>query len=331
MTKPSLSRRIVLAGAASAAILGLSAAAHAETKWDLPVAWPPGNFHTKNAVAFAAAVGKATNGELKITVHPGGALGLKGPETLRAVRDGIVSIAEMNAPQQVGDAPYFGIEALPFVIDDYKQLRELHNKIRPEYDKIAAQFKQKILYMTPWPTQYIYSKVKIASLADLKGIKIRTTDKNASSMATSLGMVPVQMPFADVVPSLASGALGAVTTSATSGVDGKFWEFLKHMLATNHLWSSNMVTVNLDAFNKLPPAQRAALEKVGKDLEPTFWQASAAEDTKNRKILAEKGMVITELTPAMKAEMKKLTASVTDDFIKQVGGTSAAILAPFRK
>ena len=38
----------------------LPALAQAQTKWDLPAAYGPSNFHTDNLVQFAADVDKAT-------------------------------------------------------------------------------------------------------------------------------------------------------------------------------------------------------------------------------------------------------------------------------
>jgi hypothetical protein len=43
--------------------------AHAQTKWDLPAAYPAGNFHSVNLQEFANDVDKASGGKLKITVH----------------------------------------------------------------------------------------------------------------------------------------------------------------------------------------------------------------------------------------------------------------------
>ena len=77
---------------------------------DLATVWPDGNFHTTNAKAFAEEVGKATGGEVKITVQAGGSLGFKGPEQLRAVRDGLVPLADILNIQQIGDEPMLGAE-----------------------------------------------------------------------------------------------------------------------------------------------------------------------------------------------------------------------------
>src|SRR5256885_7781332 len=65
----------------------------ATASWDLSTVWPDGNFHTHNAMAFADADKKQTEGAGNITVKAGGQLGFKGPEHPRAVRDGLVPLA----------------------------------------------------------------------------------------------------------------------------------------------------------------------------------------------------------------------------------------------
>jgi TRAP-type C4-dicarboxylate transport system substrate-binding protein len=59
----------------------------AQTKWDLPAAYPATNFHTENLQQFANDVDKATGGKLKITVHANASL-FKAPEIKRAVQGG---------------------------------------------------------------------------------------------------------------------------------------------------------------------------------------------------------------------------------------------------
>ena len=59
---------------AALALAGTAFAAAAQTKWDLPAAYPATNYHTENLVQFAGDVDKATGGKLKITVHANGSL-----------------------------------------------------------------------------------------------------------------------------------------------------------------------------------------------------------------------------------------------------------------
>lgn len=315
----------VLAGSTIA-----GASAFAQTQWDLAIAWPPANFHTKNAIAFAQAVDKATAGQVKITVHPGGALGLKGPETMRAVRDRIVPVAEFSAPQQVGDAPLLAVETLPYLVDSYEQLRTLHDLVLPEYDKVFARFGQKRLYMVPWSTQYLFTKKAIANAADAKDIKVRVTDRMTSDLIKGVGMVPVQMTFADMIPALASGGLDGITTSASTAVDSRLWEFVQHAYQTSHVWSSNVLTVNLAAWNKLPADQRAAIEKVARDMEPGFWNVSREDDAKAAATLRERGMRIEPAPAALNAELKKVSQVMWQDYAKRTGAPVPALLEAYR-
>ena len=309
--------RIFAFAAACALGLGVSAAL-AETAWDMSVVWPEGNFHTQNALAFAEAVKEATAGEVVITVHSGGALGIKGPEGMAAVRDGLVPIADILLNQQVGEAPILGIETLPYLAPTMPDLALLHKFYRPKLEEVAESMNQKLLYMVPWPGQAVFAPNPINSLDDIKGLTIRVVDANGSSFFEALGATPVQMPWGEVVPSLAAGTIKGVTTSSSSGVDGAFWEFTKHMSTFNWQASSNAVMVNLDAWNALEPETRAAIEATAARMEGQFWLNSKAEDAKKLAILQEHGIEITQPSPELRAALLEKAKPLWDDFKARV-------------
>ena len=101
-----------LAGIALAGVL--STAVSAQTKWDMPVPYPDGNFHTRNVVAFAADIDKATKGALKIQVHSAGSL-IKHPDIKRAVRQGTAPIGEILESLASNEAPVYGLDSVPFL------------------------------------------------------------------------------------------------------------------------------------------------------------------------------------------------------------------------
>ncbi|RRH76203.1 TRAP transporter substrate-binding protein [Falsigemmobacter faecalis] len=291
-----------------------AAPAFAETRWDMSIVWPEGNFHTQNAMAFAEAVQTATEGEVVITVHSGGALGIKGPEAMAAVRDGIVPIAEILLNQQVGEAPVLGIETLPFLAPTMADIALLHKYYRPKLDEVASSMNQKLLYTAPWPGQAVYAPHAINTVEDLKGLTIRVVDSNGNDFFGALGATPIQMPWGEVVPSLAAGTIKGVTTSSSSGVDGAFWEFTKHMSTFNWQASSNIMSVNLDAWNALPLETREAIEKVGRDLEGQFWLNSRAEDDKKMAVLRENGVEITAPSAELSAQLMERALPLWDAF-----------------
>src|SRR5207247_11439723 len=164
--------------------------------------------------------------------------------------------------QPGGDEPMLGTESIPFLVGSDKELKILHKYLRPEYEAIATKNNQTVLYMVPWPTQYLHLKVKVDTLEGLKGVKIRVPDKNAQDMCAAVGMAPVLIPWGETIPALASGAVAGVSTSAVSGVDGKCWELLEYVYSTNHTWSCQMVNVNLATLKKLTAAQQTAIAEL---------------------------------------------------------------------
>lgn len=310
----------------AAGVLSLSSAA-APVQLNLADVLPDGNFMVQNAKRFAEEVAKQTNGEVVITVRPGGSLGFKGPEQLRAVRDSMVPMADILLSQQIGDDAFFGIEGVPFMVNSQADLRALHKVVRPEIEKlVSTKYNQKILYMVPSPAQYLFLKVKTDKIEGLKNIKIRGADKMTVDTVTSIGMAGVLIPFGELIPALASGRVDGVATSATTGVDAKFWEFMKYVYPTNHTWSTNMVNINLDAWKKIPPQHQKTIEAIAAKLEPEFWQVSTDADVESLKKLTANGMEVVTVSPAMMTAMRKSAAPLMDEYLKR-----APAAAPFIK
>lgn len=314
----------------AALMMWLPLAAIAQTQLDISIPWGPTEFHTLNAQKLAERVKEATKGQVVMVVHPGGSLGIKANESLRALEDGTVALAEYAGFQNVGDLPLLGIESLPFLVDDYDQLKVMHSFARPAWEAALLKRSQKVLYVVPWPSQNFFTKKPVKTMDDLRGMKMRTYDRNTAEMVAKLGMVPQQMNNPDIVPALASGRLDAVMTSGTTAVAQKYWEFLKHTYNTNHLWASNLMAVSLSAWNKLSADQKAALEKTARDLEPQFWDTSRAEHATRMAQLKQNGMSVEPASREMTERMRSVTRPMWDEFAKAAGPEAAKMLAEYR-
>ncbi len=311
--------RTTLKGTMLAAAMALTAVpALGQTRLNLSDILPESNFMVANAMRFAEEVAKATNGEVLISVKAGGSLGFKGPDQLTAVRDGLVEMADINISQQVGVDPLFGVEGVPFLVGSMEELKEYHAHVRPVFEELAEKHNQKILYMVPSPAQYVYLKVLVDDIGDFRGIPVRGADKNTVDVVSAIGMAGVAMPWGELIPALASGRVAGVATSATSGVDGKFWEFLQYIYPTNHTWGSNMVTINLDTWNGLSDAQRAAIEDTARRLEPEFWEVSRQGDLDSLQRMVEQGMTVVEISPDLREAMVERAAALQAEFVTRV-------------
>jgi TRAP-type C4-dicarboxylate transport system substrate-binding protein len=156
--------------AAALALAGGNALA--QTKWDLPAAYPATNFHTENLTQLAADVDQATGGKLKITVHANASL-FKAPEIKRAVQGGQAQIGEILLVNFANEWAVFGADGLPFLADSYDSAYKLYQAQKPLLQKKLGEQGMTLLYAVAWPPQGIYTKKPVSSAADLKGIKWR--------------------------------------------------------------------------------------------------------------------------------------------------------------
>lgn len=303
--------------------------AFAETKWDLPLNWPAGNYISVAANLFADTVAEETNGSIVITTHPGGSLGFKGPEMFGAVRDGLVPISDMLLQQQVGDEPLLGLQSLPYLMNTYQEQVEFQDFYRPLLEEVFAENNQKLLYTMPWPQQQIWTKKEIAGFDDFAGVKVRSSDPSATKIFNAAGMTSVQLPWGEVIPSLATGAIEGVGTSAPSAVDGSFWEFLTHGYPTRHTWNLNAVSVNLDAWNAISQEDQAKIEEIAIRLEPSFWQSAQDADAAAMATLAEHGMILGDLDDATRQELRDRAEPIRVEALEKMGPRAQDVVDAF--
>ncbi|MBM3512086.1 MAG: TRAP transporter substrate-binding protein [Alphaproteobacteria bacterium] len=286
--------------------------------WDLAQPWGPMEYHVVNARRFADEVAKATNGALIIHVHAGATLGIRGPDTMRAVDEGIVDMADASAFQQVGVEPILGLESLPYMVETFDELRVLYQIIREGINSAYARHNQRMVYVVPWPNQYFFTDREIATVADLKGLKIRTYDKLSTDLAHNLKMTPVQMPTTDVVASLAAGSLDAVMTSATTAWAQKYWDFLKFSIRANHTWSGVILSANQQSLDSLSAEHRDTFFALAQKLEPEFWDIAGRDDADKLKILEQNGMRTITPSPDLLAAMRAEASPVVKAYLNAV-------------
>src|SRR5438132_4230492 len=150
---------------AAALFAAIATSAAAQTKWDMPTPYAATNFHTENIMQFVADVDKATNGKLKIQVHPGASL-FKAPEIKRAVQGGQAQIGEILISGYSNEDPVFGVDSVPFLATSYADAKKLWSASRKALDERFAKQGMMILYSVPWPPQGIYSSKPLNSIAD---------------------------------------------------------------------------------------------------------------------------------------------------------------------
>ncbi len=313
-----------------AAVLSAGTAAFAQTKWDLPAAYPATNFHSENLVQFANDIDKASGGKLKITVHANASL-FKAPEIKRAVQGGQAQAGEILLANFQNEWQIFGTDGLPFLADSYDSSMKLYQAQKPALEKKLGEQGLQLLYAVAWPPQGIYSKKPINSAADLKSIKWRAYSPSTSRIAELVGAQPVTVQAAEFSQALATGVVESTMTSGATGVDSKLYEHLKYYYDTQAWLPKNAVIVNKAAFDALDATTKQAVLKAAADAETRGWTASRGVNTKTLETLKANGMQVLPPSAALKADLKKVGDTMLKEWIDKAGPEGQTIVDNFRK
>jgi TRAP-type C4-dicarboxylate transport system substrate-binding protein len=313
-----------------AGLLAVSGFVSAQTKWDLPAAYPATNFHSVNLNQFAADVDKASGGKLKITVHPGASL-FKAPEIKRAVQGGQAQIGEILLAAYQNEWQMFGADGLPFLATSYDDSMKLYRAQRPILEKKLAEQGMMLLYAVAWPPQGIYSKKPIQSAADLKGSKWRAYSPSTSRIAELVGAQPVTVQAAELSQALATGVVESNMTSGATGVDSKLYEHLKFYYDVQAWLPKNAIIVNKKAFDALDKPTQDAVVKAAAEAETRGWAASRKVNTDTMAVLKANGMTIQAPSAQLKADMQKVGETMVKEWLAKAGPEGQAMLDAFRK
>lgn len=309
---------------------GFAGTAVAQTTWDMPVPYPDGNFHTKNAVQFAADVDKATGGSLKIKVHSAGSL-IKHPDIKRAVRQGTAPIGEILESLASNEAPVYGVDSIPFLATGYDASKKLYAAQKPYLEKQLNSEGLTLLYSAPWPPQGIYAKKEIKSIDDLKGLKFRTYNAMIGRLAALVGAVPTQIEVPDLPTAFATGRVDVMVTSASTGVDTKAEDYLTHYIDTQAWLPRNIVFVNKAALDKLSAAEKKAVTDAAAAAEARGWKASIEEMTIKTNALRAAKIIVLPPSPELKAGFTKIGETIAAEWAASAGADGKAMIEAYKK
>jgi TRAP-type transport system periplasmic protein len=323
----SAMRRLCLLAAVLGAAVALPAAA--QTKWDMPTAYPANNFHTENIQQFANDVDRATGGKLKITVHANASL-FKAPEIKRAVQGGQAQMGEILLVNFENEDPFYGLDGIPFLASSYAESLRLYKASRKTLEGRLAKQGMKLLYAVPWPPQGIYTNRTLASAADMKGLKWRAYSPATSKIAELVGAQPLTVQAAEVSQALATGVIDSYMSSGATGYDSKTYEHIRNFYDTQAWLPKNAIIVNQKAFDALDKPTQAALLKAGAEAEARGWKLSEEKNGWYLDQLRAKGMTIVKPSEQLNADLHKVGNYMLAEWLRKAGDDGRKAIDAYR-
>jgi TRAP-type C4-dicarboxylate transport system substrate-binding protein len=305
------------------------APALAQTKWDVPSAYPATNFHTENLAQFAADVDKLSGGKLKLQLHPNASL-FKANEIKRAVQGGQAQAGEILMVNFENENALWGLDGVPFLATSYDAAMKLHRAQKKAIEELLGKQGMMLLYTVAWPPQGIYSKRTIASAADMKGLKWRAYSPATARIAELVGAQPVTIQAAELSQAMATGVIDSYMSSLSTGYDTKTFEHIKNWYDTQAWLPKNAIIANRKAFDALDQATQGALTKAAADAETRGWKLSQDKNAWYGEQMTKAGVTIHKPSAQLTADLKKVGDTMVSDWLKKAGAEGKAIVDAYR-
>ena len=235
----------------------------------------PNYSSNRAAAALAEEIGKVTSGQITVRRHLAGTLQIQTSNMAAAVSENSVQMGEDILFG--GIVPIGSILRLPFLINTMDEFDKASAIVWPYVEQAYASKGVVLLAQYVAPTQYFWSgKKEIKSLADFKGLKIRTSNPEQSEVVRQAGGSAISIPPADVPASLDRGVVDGIITGSV-GV-----ELWKDLLKFGYLMGVNYnhiyIIANAETFNKQPDDIKAKIRKAAKDSGDWTTSTQAADD-----------------------------------------------------
>ena len=202
-------------------------------------------------------------------------MGLKGPEVLRLMGQGVMEIGATVIAYLAADDPANEMIDMAGLLPDVATARRVTDAVRPVFEKLYREkFNVELLGFGTYPAQVLCCNGEIKGLADIKGRKVRVGGRSQSELVAALGGTPVTLAFGEVVPALQNKTVDCAITGTLSGNIAKWHEVTTHLLAMPLSWGQIAYAANLKTWQGFDPKLRSFIEGELKTLEKGVWDAA---------------------------------------------------------
>ncbi|MYL58892.1 DctP family TRAP transporter solute-binding subunit, partial [Virgibacillus halodenitrificans] len=209
----------------------------------------------KAAEKLAEYVDKESDGQLSIKIYPSSQLG-DDRAMLEQLQEGTLDVTLAEAGRFGIWEPRASLLALPYVVDDFEQLKAAINNT--DYGKnllkdLEEKHNWKVVASAYNGTRQTTSNRAIEKLEDMKGLKLRVPEADTLlDYAKYTGASATPMAFTEVYTALQTNAVDGQENPLTTIDAQKFYEVQDYLAMTNHVVNDNEYVVSTKTLEKLP-------------------------------------------------------------------------------
>ncbi len=246
------------------------------------------------AELFAKKVKDYTQGRYEVRVFCCSQLG-NDPKNIEQLALGGIDFTVSSTGSYAPHVETLNLTMLPFLVDNYEQGWKLYDTskwLQKQFDKAPAKG---FRFLSTFEAGFrcMTTKDPLRTPEDAKGKKLRTFPNEMMRWTLeAIGFTVQIMPLPEVYLAIQQGTVSGQENPIDTIYSNKFYEVAPYVTLTKHVYSPIPLAISEKTWQKLSPADRAAVTKSAKEAAEWSRKEIVATEDKQIKEMAAKGAKI---------------------------------------
>lgn len=218
------------------------------------------------AQLFARKVEELTQGRYKVQVFCCSQLG-NDPKNIEQLGLGGIDFTVSATGSYAPHVPTLNLTMLPYLVENFEQGWKFYDEskwLRAQFDKAPPKG---FRFLATWEAGFrnMTTKEPLATPADAKGKKLRTFPNEMMRWTLEAMGFNVQiMPLPEVYLAIQQGAVAGQENPTDTIYSNKFYEVAPNVTLTQHVYSPIPLTISEKTWQKMTPADQAAVTEAAR-------------------------------------------------------------------
>jgi len=277
---------------------------------------PEGSTYLKVLREYTSEVEKLTNGKVTFKIYPSQIQGDE-KDVLRKIRLGQLHSAGFTGVGLGEIMSEIRVLELPMLFRNSDEVDYITSKF---YDLFDKKFEENGFIILGWADvgfAYVFSQKPIASINDLKGVKMWMWEGDPVAEATfkSLGVSAIPLSLTDVLTSLQTNLIEAVYVPPLPCVTLQWYTRLNTMTDVPLANVSGAVLISKKMFDKLEPEHQKILRDKGREYMARLVQESREDNQEAIELMKQNGIQIVKVSEEHLREFETAARRAHQDLV----------------
>jgi TRAP-type C4-dicarboxylate transport system substrate-binding protein len=270
----------------------------------------------KSIVEFVRLMDQRTKGKVKISLYEG-TLGAP-TDAWDMVKNNAVQFTFTSDLYTAARMPILGMVGLPMEYPSQRAVLMTANEwLKAGYLKELTDNFKALFFLSTHPLTVFLRNKKVATMDDLKGLKIRCGGPAQSQGVALLGATGVSMPGGEQYMALQTGVLDGAISGIDMAIDRKFYEITIYEPRMPLYFGIYVLLMNKETWKGLSPELQKLIEQTSNEISASELTRRTNDERLLWNTYGQK-VEVYKIGKEEETRWRKATASVADKYVKDM-------------